>query len=104
MAENELDFQREDGRIYANDSDGSCLCEVKYTDMGDGTVNIHRTFVDSSLGGRGIAGVLVTMAVEDIEARGLTPDATCSYAAKWLEKNRPELTTTASVNGPSCSL
>ncbi|MBQ9058995.1 MAG: N-acetyltransferase [Atopobiaceae bacterium] len=99
-----LEFVKEDGRIYANGDDGSLLCEVKFTETENGVVNIHRTYVDKSLGGQGIAGKLVTMAVEDIEAKGLTPDATCSYAAKWLEKNRPNLETTASKTGPSCSL
>ena len=103
MGDTELNFIKEDGRIYAEDENGATLCEVKWA-VADGVANIHRTYVQESLGGRGLAGKLVAMAVEDLEAAGLALDATCSYAAKWLEKNRPGIVTTASKNGPSCSL
>ena len=45
-------------------------------------------FVDDSLRGMGIAGELVSRAVQQIQANGKQVTATCSYAAHWLEKQK----------------
>ena len=59
---------------------------VEYEIVGDG-FNIVHTIVPSEIGGRGIAGELVRVAYEYAEAQGLKRLATCSYAARWLEKH-----------------
>ena len=53
-----------------------------------GTFNIYQTFVGESLRGQGIASKLVEKAVEEIELKNGQVNATCSYAKKWLEKNK----------------
>ena len=52
------------------------------------SVCIDHTFVDDSLRGMGIAGELVSRAVQQIQANGKQVTATCSYAAHWLEKQK----------------
>ena len=99
MDDSELDFIQEDGRIFAEDEDGRLLCEVKWT-VSDGVANIHRTFVHESLGGRGLAGQLVQMAYDELDGQGLRVEGTCSYAAKWLLKNKGIEPTRA----PSCTI
>lgn len=99
MSDAELDFVREDGQIYADDAEGTRLCEVKWTVDGN-VANIHRTFVHESMGGRGLAGKLVGMAYDELAGQGLEVQATCSYAMRWLEKNKG----IAPTQNPSCSL
>ncbi len=99
MSEDALDFIHRDGEIYAEAADGSRLCEVKWTVDGD-VANIHRTFVHESLGGRGLAGQLVQMAYDELDGQDLRVEATCSYAAKWLLKNKGIEPTQA----PSCTI
>ncbi len=84
--ENGMDFQKKDGRIYA-ESEGKLLAEITFPDTAEGIRDIDHTFVDESLRGQGIAGELVRMAAESIIAEGKKAKASCSYAAKWLEKH-----------------
>ena len=48
---------------------------------------ITNVAVKKELRGQGIAGQLVQMAVEQIQAKHGTVTATCSYAKHWLEKH-----------------
>lgn len=54
----------------------------------DGVYVINHTYVDDNYRGQGIASELVRRAVEEIERRGGRVEATCSYAALWLARNR----------------
>ena len=81
-----MQFITEDTRIYSVDENGKVIAETTYIKNGD-TSCINHTFVDPSLRGQGIADKLVSMAVEQIEKSGATVTATCSYAAKWLNKS-----------------
>ncbi len=54
----------------------------------EGVFVINHTYVDDRLRGQGIASELVRRAVEEIEKRGGRVEATCSYAALWLARNR----------------
>jgi hypothetical protein len=83
--ENEL--ISEANRIYMTDSTGKVVAEVTFPETVEGEFTINRTFVDESLRGQGMASKLVQAAVDEIESRGGTVKATCSYAVKWLEKN-----------------
>lgn len=80
-----MEFQTENGRIYAADGE-KLLAEITFP-AADGVADINHTFVDDSLRGKGIAGQLMEKAVEKIEADGLKVRTTCSYAAKWFEKH-----------------
>ena len=54
----------------------------------DGVYVINHTYVDDNYRGQGVASELVRRAVEEIERRGGRVEATCSYAALWLARNR----------------
>ena len=83
-----MEFKKETGRIYGEDENGKVIAEVTFPETEPGVFNINHTLVDSSLQGQGIAGKLVQAAVDEIESQGGKVTATCSYAVKWLEKNR----------------
>ena len=80
-------FITEENRIYMIDDEGKIIAEVTFPETADGEFTIDHTFVDESLRGQGMASKLVQAAVDEIESRGGTVKATCSYAMKWLEKN-----------------
>ena len=82
-----MDFIRETNRIYQKDESGKLLAEITFPEVMDHIVNIHHTFVDESLGGRGIAGQLVQAAAEQIRASNLKCVCTCSYASRWFGKH-----------------
>lgn len=53
----------------------------------NGSLDIIHTLVPRPLEGRGIASALVKAAYEYALTNNLTPQATCSYAVKWLERH-----------------
>ena len=57
----------------------------------DGKLDILQTIVPEEISGRGIASELVAAAYAHAKSVGLKPAATCSYAAKWLERHPDEL-------------
>ena len=81
-----MTFQTEENRIYAKNEAGELIAEVTFPQTGENTCTINHTFVDGSLRGQGIADKLVQAAVNEITSRGMEVQATCSYAAAWLEK------------------
>ena len=81
-----MEFQREPGRIYAEE-EGRVIAEVTFPDR-DGAADIDHTFVDDSLRGQGVAGELVRRAVALLTEQGKQVTATCSYAVHWLEKHQ----------------
>ena len=83
-----MEFQREEGRIYAMDGD-HLLAEITFPDR-DGAADIDRTFVDDSLRGQGVAGQLMRAAVDQIRSEGKKARATCTYAQSWFEKHPEE--------------
>ena len=83
-----MDFKIEKNRIYFEDENGKLLAELTYRDIDDTTVNINRTFVDSSLQGKGIAGELMKTVVDELVKNRKHAVPTCSYAVKWFEKNK----------------
>lgn len=83
-------LEYENGRIFSKDKSGNLLAEITFRQTEEGIFTIDYTFVDKSISGQGAAGTLVRAAREEIERRGGTCRATCSYAKKWLEKHRDE--------------
>ena len=61
------------------------MAEITFPETEAGVCCIDHTFVDDSLRGMGIAGELVSRAVQQIQANGKQVTATCSYAAHWLD-------------------
>ncbi len=82
-----MDFIYEANRIYAEDESGKLLAEITFPAIDEKTVNMNHTFVDDSLRGQGVAGKLMTAAVETLRAQGKKVSPTCSYAVHWFEKH-----------------
>lgn len=81
-----MEYKIENNRIYVKDENEKIIAEINYEEVEQGRFNIYHTFVDESLRGKGIASKLVEIAVHEIERKGGKPEATCSYARRWLEK------------------
>lgn len=81
-----MEYITEKNRIYVVEN-GVEVGEVTFPER-DGMYVINHTYVDDRLRGQGIASELVRRAVEEIERRGGRVEATCSYAALWLARNR----------------
>jgi predicted GNAT family acetyltransferase len=60
------------------------LAELVYERHGDRLVLVH-TGVPEELGGRGLGGQLVSAAIDEAAAKGLTIVARCPYAKHWLQ-------------------
>lgn len=82
-------FIKEEDRMFIEDHD-KIVAEIKYKKKDKKTYDIYSTYVSESLRGQGIAEMLVEAAVTEIEKKGYSVVASCSYAKKWLEKNRGE--------------
>ncbi len=83
MSENAVINNRELGR-YEMVVDG-VTAFTEYRIDGDKAIFPH-TIVPPEIGGRGIGGVLVNAALDDVEAKGLTVVPECSFVAKAMEK------------------
>lgn len=81
-----MEYITEKNRIAVIE-DGEEVGEVTFPER-DGVYVINHTYVDDRLRGQGIASELVRRTVEEIEQRGGRVEATCSYAALWLARNR----------------
>ena len=62
------------------------LAELTYERHGDRFVLAH-TEVPAELEGMGVAGALVTAAVDDAARNGLTVVPRCPFARGWLDKH-----------------
>lgn len=62
------------------------VAEADYT-IEDGSLTIYHTYVPTVLEGQGIASQLVRFAYDYALEQGLKPNATCSYAIAWLQRN-----------------
>lgn len=83
-----MEFIKEGNRIFLKDENAKIIAEIEFEEIESGKYNIYHTFVDESLRGKGIASKLVQEAVNEIKSKNGTVQATCSYAKKWLEKNK----------------
>ena len=79
-------FTVEKNRIYMADGSGRTVAEITFSETEPGVYTIDHTFVDGSRRGEGLAGKLVSAAVEEIRRWGGQVCATCSYAVSWLER------------------
>ena len=85
--EQTMKYVHEPNRIYGTDETGKVVAEISFPRTAPGVYTIEHTIVDSSLQGQGVAGELVQAAVEEIKSQCGEVRATCSYAAKWLQKH-----------------
>ena len=76
-----------DASRYALYIDGELAALADYRVQGE-TVSFHHTFTDPHRRGQGLAGQVVTFAMDDVEAtssRAVAPD--CWYVGKWFAKH-----------------
>lgn len=67
---------RDDEKIYA---------EVTFPKVEGNIVDINHTFVDESLRGKGIAGMLMYMVAMDLKNSNRVAKLSCSFAVKWFD-------------------
>jgi uncharacterized protein len=72
------------------------LAELVYRRRADRLILVH-TEVPDALSGRGLAGQLVTAAVERAAADGLTVVPLCPFARTWLERH-PDTAATVTID------
>jgi predicted GNAT family acetyltransferase len=82
-----MDFIHDQNKIYLNDNNNHMVAVVAFPRVADHVVNIDHTFVDSSLRGQGIAGMLMEAAVAYFRENNLKAKLSCSYAVKWFEEH-----------------
>jgi len=70
---------------FTADVDGQ-RAVLDYTLSGD-LMTITHTGVPQSIGGRGIAGELMRVALETARTRGWKVDPVCSYAARYIREH-----------------
>ena len=80
----------DDESIRKFDNEGKIIAEITFPKSENGIYTINHTFVHESLRGRGVAAMLVQLAVDEIQRKGGEIAATCPYAKKWLEENNYE--------------
>lgn len=67
--------------------DGELAGETDY-ELDDGVADFNHTVVPPQFGGRGIAGALVSFAMDDVRTAGAWKvRPTCSYVAGWFAKH-----------------
>ncbi|MBZ0266743.1 N-acetyltransferase [bacterium] len=74
-----------DGQRFVADVDGH-EAYLAYGLLDDRRVDFRSTFSPPELRGRGVAGVIVAKALEWARGEGLTVIPSCSYVAKYLER------------------
>jgi predicted GNAT family acetyltransferase len=81
-----MNFITEENRIICMEEQRQ-VGEICFPETENGVYDINHTFVDSSMQGKGIAGQLVALAIEEIKRKGGKITASCSYAKRYMEKN-----------------
>lgn len=78
--------KNEDASRYELHVEGDMVGRIDY-DRDAHAVELTHTVVDEAHGGRGYAGKLAAFALDDIRAAALSVRPTCSYVARYIEKN-----------------
>ena len=82
-----MEFVREQNKIFLNDNNNHMIAAVTFPKIQENVVNIDHTFVDESLRGQGIAGMLMEATVATLRENQQKAKITCSYATKWFEEH-----------------
>lgn len=85
--DNKKNFIKEENRIYLKNDNDKVVAEINFEKQGD-SYNIYHTFVDETLRGQGIASKLMKQVVNYLKSKNVKITASCSYANRWLEKNK----------------
>ena len=82
-----MEFKYEQHRIYLEDENGQMIAEIDFPMVEEGVVNFNHTYVSDVLRGQGVAGKLMTAAIEVVVKNGWKMRTSCSYAAGWMAKH-----------------
>ncbi len=82
-----MEFVFKKNQIALYDSQELVIAEVTFPDLDADTVEIDHTFVDDSLRGLGVAGMLMTAAANELRRLKKKAVLTCSYAVNWFGKH-----------------
>lgn len=82
-----MKFLTYESKISCIDDNGKEVRKIIFPKRENNVYEIKTTKVDESMRGQGIAGRLVQLCLNEINQRGGTVRATCSYAQKYIEKH-----------------
>ena len=79
-------FLTHDSKISCIDDNGKEVGKITFPKRENNVYEITSTKVEESMQGRGIAGKLMRLCLNEINLRGGEVKAICSYAQKYIEK------------------
>lgn len=83
-----MQFEIEKNEIYLKDENNKKVACVSFEKKDKGVYNIYHTYVDESMRGKKVASSMLEFTVKYLKSIGAERiEATCSFAAHWLEKN-----------------
>lgn len=83
-----VEFEENNAKgAYFVESHGKRIAELQWNNDDDDIIDVHHTFTDPSLRGKGVAGHLVKRVAQLAQKRDLKIRATCSYANKVLSSS-----------------
>ena len=82
-----MKFLTHDSKVSCIDDNGKEVGKIIFPKRENNVYEIKSTKVDESMQGQGIAGKLMRLCLNEINHRGGTVRATCSYAQKYIEKH-----------------
>lgn len=82
-----MQFLTQENRIYAEDEQGKLVAEATFPSISENSVCLDHTFVDPSLRGQGVAGMLIQEVIAYAKDNRKKIKPVCSYAVSWFEKH-----------------
>lgn len=82
-----MKFLTSESKISCIDDNGKEVGKIIFPKRENNVYEIKSTKVDESMQGQGIAGKLMRLCLNEINARGGEVKAICSYAQKYIEKH-----------------
>ncbi|MCM1530482.1 MAG: N-acetyltransferase [Alistipes sp.] len=82
-----MKFLTHDSKISCIDDNGKEVGKIIFPKCENNVYEIKSTKVDESMQGQGIARKLMRLCLNEINQRGGTVRATCSYAKQYIEKH-----------------
>lgn len=85
-----MKFQIEENRIFTTDDNEKVIALLTWI-LKDNIAVVDHTFVDESLRGQGVAGLLMKEAVAHFRRQDYKSYGVCSYADVWYKKHAEEV-------------
>jgi hypothetical protein len=74
-----------EARSYDASVDGAVVGSIVYEQAGDRRVVFTHTFVDPRFRERGVGNTLVSQALDDVRAKGMTLTNFCEFVARYID-------------------